>query len=497
MSEKFISRDDAEKDLLACAAYVAERVSAGDDHSEAISAVLPLYLKRVDVDTAAELANSVDDPFVRDRLIIAVAAKCSEIDDDEYAMQLVEAIDDPGLQSEAVERLGLIKAERGQFDAARGIADDMAHPEFVLAAVAVKQAAGGDHASADSTLDGISFPSARVTARCGIADAAIKGGDMERAVATLEKAAEDALEIEHQEEKVRSLIEIGNLYIEAERKDKAINTFDTAREETESLDNMHRDGFFASASVGFLRAGSQDLSDRALDLVADKTQMANALLGHARHFWVNDQKDDAVEAIDEAYEVLRSQKDIETRSARDRYVLFTSIAAQFAGFGRGERAIEIAEGIEDEEQSMVALAQIARVLTAQNEDELARHAISSIPDEGQRVFALIGMSDEAGKNDKEKAVSLINEAAENIESIPQMSVRSSALNAIADRAATLELDDLLDNSVQQQFQTIEQMKSKSAQAQALASLSTLAEKHELMLGEPEHERLKAIVMHAG
>src|SRR5687768_5988685 len=126
MSEKFISRDEAEKDLLVCAAYVAERVPPGDDHSEAIAAVLPLYLKRGDVDTAAELANSVDDPFVRDRLIIAVAAKCSEIDDDEYAMQLIEAIDDPGLQSEGVEALGMIKAGRGQFEAARGITDDMA-----------------------------------------------------------------------------------------------------------------------------------------------------------------------------------------------------------------------------------------------------------------------------------------------------------------------------------------------------------------------------------
>lgn len=497
MSENFISRDDAEKDLLVCAAYVAERVSAGDDHSEAISAVLPLYLKRADVDTAAELANSVDDPFVRDRLIIAVAAKCAEIDDDEYAMQLIEAIDDPGLRSEAVERLGLIKAERGQFDAARGIADDMAHPEFVLAAVAVKQAADGDHEAAGATLDGIGFPSARVTARCGIADAAIKGGDAERAVSVLDKACEDALEIEHQEEKVRSLIDIGNLFLEAGRKDKAISTFDTAREETEALDNMHRDGFFASASVGFLRAGSQDLSDRALDLVADKTQLANALLGHARHFWLGGQKDDAVEAIDEAYEVLRSQKDIETRSARDRYMLFTSIAAQFAGFGRGSRAIEIAEGIEDEEQSMVALSQIARVLTATGNEDLARHAIESIPDMGQQVFALIGMSDEAGKNDKEKAASLINEAASRSESIPQMSVRSSALNVIADRAATLGLDDLLDSSVQQQFQTIEQMKSKSAQAQALASLSTLTEKHELMLGETEQERLRAVVTQAG
>lgn len=496
MSENLISRDDAEKDLLACAAYVAERVSAGDDHSEAIAAVLPLYLKRGDVDTAAELANSVDDPFVRDRLIIAVAAKCSEIDDDEYAMQLVEAIDDPGLQSEAIERLGLIKAERGQFDAARSIAVDMPHPEFVLAAVAVKQAADGDNESAEATLDGIGFPSARVTARCGIADAAIKGRDLERAFAVLEKAAKDALEIEHQEEKIRSLIDIGNLFLEAGRKDKAISTFDSAREETEVLDNMHRDSFFASASVGFLRAGSQDLSDRALDLVADKTQMANALLGHARHFWVNDQKDDAVEAIDEAYEVLRSQKDIETRSSRDRYILFVSIAAQFAGFGKGERAIEIAEGIEDEEQSMVALSQIARVLTAAGNEEIARHAISSIPDEGQRVFALIGMSDEAGKTDSEKAKALLEEALTKTENVPQLSSRASGLTEIAQRAGKYEDEALLDKSFTKCLDTIAEMVSQRSQAISLSSLASLVDQLNLDVPMNELEILDTIMSKA-
>ncbi len=493
MAEHFISREDAEADVLSCAAYVAERIEPGDDHSDAMRAVVQRYLDAGNVDMAAEFANTVDDPFVRDRLLIAVAGKCAEIDDDEYAHQLADAIDDPGLRSEGIERIGMVKAGKGQFDAARKIADKMAHPEFVLASIAVRQARDGNSDAASQTISEIAFPAARVNARGSIAQAAIADGSATE-IDGLDLAVADAAEIEHDEERVRSLIELGNLYIEAGRNDKAVSTLDAAREHAEKLESIHRDAFFGSISVGLLRAGSEDLSDRALDLVADKTAMANALLGHARHFWRTDRKDDALEALDESYEVLRSQKDSETRSSRERFGLFTAIATQFAGFDKGERAIEIAEGIEDEEQSMVALSQIARVCEFQGNDELARQALNAIADNGQRAFALIGMSDEAVKlGKKDKAATLLNEALEAVDDVPQMTFRASAIAEIADRAAKLDLDEALDAAVGKLFETVRTMRSRVGKATSLVSLSELVERHELELSEPEFEQLRGIV----
>lgn len=494
MADKFISKKAAEVDLLTAAAYVAERVDSGDDHSEAIAGVVPQFLDRGNVDLAAELANSVDDPFVRDRLLIAVAAKCAELDDDEYARQLIDAIEEPGLQLEGIERLGMVKAGNGQFDAARSIAEEMIHPEFVEASIAVKQAVDGDINAALSTIKAIAFPGAQVAAASNVAVSALDNGDIDRAIEFLSIASVAAGEIEHEEERIRSYIEIGNLYLRAERKDRAIETFSKAQELTEVLDNVHRDAFFGSISVGLLGAGSQDLSDRALDLVADKTQIANALLGHARHYWQTEQKDEAAEALDEAYEVLRSQKETETRNSRERFVLFGSIAAQFAGFGKGERAIEIAEKIEDGEHSMNALTQVAQVLTLQETDELARQALNAIPDDGQQVFALIGMSDAAKREGRsEQAVAFLNEAAAHVEDIPRLSLRSSALVSIADRAASNEQDDLLESSVASLFEAIAETKSRLSQSTALVSMAELVNKHELELSEPEHVKLRGIV----
>src|SRR5687767_466458 len=97
-SEHFISRQDAESDLLSCATYLAERITSVDGHAEAVLAVVPQYLATGNVDLAAELANTVDDPHTRDRLLTAVAEKCAALDDDEYALQLADAVEEPGLR---------------------------------------------------------------------------------------------------------------------------------------------------------------------------------------------------------------------------------------------------------------------------------------------------------------------------------------------------------------------------------------------------------------
>ena len=79
MAESLIAAEDARRDLLACAGFVAEGIKSSDGHSDAMKAIVPLYLERDEVDMAAEIANTVDDPFARDRLLTMVAEKCADM----------------------------------------------------------------------------------------------------------------------------------------------------------------------------------------------------------------------------------------------------------------------------------------------------------------------------------------------------------------------------------------------------------------------------------
>jgi hypothetical protein len=155
------------------------------------------------------LADTVDDPFTRDRLLIAVAEKCAGLDDDEYALQLAEAIEEPGFQAQAFERIGSVKASKGDLEKAREIATMMVHPDSVLAGIAIKQSANGDIGSSTNTIDEIEFPSAAVSALNAIAATEIKAENADAVAPLLERSLERADEIELDEERIRAICDIG------------------------------------------------------------------------------------------------------------------------------------------------------------------------------------------------------------------------------------------------------------------------------------------------
>ncbi|MCV4754380.1 hypothetical protein OFC37_33465, partial [Escherichia coli] len=83
-----------------------------------ISLIVSELLNRKEVDNAAQAADSVSDPFTRDLLLMQTAEKCAEIDDDDYALQLSDAIEDPGRRLSAIEKIGVVKARRRQWQKA-------------------------------------------------------------------------------------------------------------------------------------------------------------------------------------------------------------------------------------------------------------------------------------------------------------------------------------------------------------------------------------------
>ena len=494
MSEHFISRQDAHGDLLACAAYIAESINGGEAKAAAIASVVPAYLERGNVDLAAELANSVDDPFTRDRLLIAVAAKCADLDDDEYALQLADAIEEPGFQAQAFERIGIVKANAGKLEKAREVAALMSHPDSVLASVAVKQAEAGDVAEAFKTIDEIEYAGAAVSALNAIAARKIKDENLDSLGVILDRSVRGASDIEHVEERIGALIAIGNIFTASGDNRRAVETLEKARVEAETLDNTHRDSLLGQVSLGFLYAGNMELADSTLDSVSDKTQIATVLYGFARDYWRKEEKDDAFEALEEAFAILKSQRDIETRDSKARFSLMGQIAAQFAGFEKGERALEIAESLEDDAQRTSALSQIACISETQNNIEISQHALASLNEDADRAFTLIGMSDAALDNgDNERAAELIGDAIAMIESIPQPSLKASASTEVFPRLIKLSEPQKARNAFNSALSAIADIRDDSKRAATLATLNSAIEGSEFRISDDEIVKLRELL----
>lgn len=497
MAEHFIDIDEAREDLLACAAFLAENITSADGHAEAMNTIVPAFLAKSDVDLAAEFANTVDDPFTRDKLLIAVAEKCAALDDDEYALQLVEAMEDYGLQLRGYEKLVQRKAAQGQFEKAFEIADNLRHNEFAHAEIAIRQAEKGDETTAAEIIENIEFPSAKVVARLSISANLIAKGETAKAVELLENAAFEAQNIEHSEERIRAFNDIGNLFIEADRKDRAIETFDKAKSYAEKLDNTHRDFLIGTASLGFFRAGSVDLADRALDLVTDKTQIASVLVGFSREYWAKDEKTDALETLEEAHEVLKSQHERETRDSRAKFGLFTAIAVQFAEYDKPERAVEIAQTNPSETEETSALSQIAQVYALRDRDDLAHDALKAMREDSDRMFALIAVSDAKEKREnRADALKYLSEAAQLAETVPQLSLRSSALNEIARRFIKYGETEKARATAHENLGVIEEIRDESIRVVALANLAEIYESGNFELNDADKMILQRMLRKA-
>ncbi len=484
MSQQLIDIQLALQDLLTGATYLAGKIGSSDGQAEAMKELIPHYLAKNEVDLAADLADTIEDPFVRDLLLVKIAEKCAELNDDEYALQLVEAIDDQSFQKVALEQIASQKALNQQFDKALEIADDLEHASNAYLEIAIRQ----EKAEALQTIRKIEFPYTKVLALQGIAR------NVED-LSLLAQATEIAKEIEFEEERIRAYLGISFQYIEATRNDKAIEVLDKARQFTETLASSHRDSFLSQISQGFMKAGSLDLADRTLDLVKDKYEIALTVVGYAEEFHSNGEENEALEALTEAYAILKSLRESETRNSRAKFNLLGIIAVRFAGFEKPEKAIEIAIENPFDEIRNNSLAQIAVVCQTQENVEMVKQAINSIDDEAEKTFAIIGLSDVSRKRDQTaEALTELNDAYFHLGAVPQLSMKSLIFNRLSERFQMLNQSETARKLCSENLQTISQILDESHRVSALADLAATFEELKFELNDQDKNILQTLML---
>jgi hypothetical protein len=497
MREHLFSIEEAETNLFRTATYLAENVGGGDGHAEAMKEIVEYYVEDKDVDTAAQLADTVADPFVRDRLLLLVAEKCAELDDDEYALQLVDAIEEGGFQSVARERLAMRKAAIGEFDKAFELTETLQHSSDALAVIAAEQSAKGLETESEKTLARIEFPYAKVNALLAVAANYETKAEREKAAAAIEKAVEAARDIEFKEEKIRALQDAAAHFAHVSANDKAIETLAKAREEVETLEGVHRESFLSQIALGFLRAGSLDLAERTLDLIGDKVLIASTLAGYSMEFEAKGERADALDTLEEAYQILKSQSEREVRSSKDKFGLYGTIALLFAKYEKVERGVEAAMENRDDGSRHYALNQIAQVCALREDDDAAHQVLNLIDEDSERLFAFISLSDVKSKAEKpDAALNYLKEAHNYCENVPQLSSRSQAYNQIARRFHDLGDSETARAVARRNLETVAQIRDASVKSVSLLRLADVYKSLDFELNDDERDILRTMLKKA-
>lgn len=486
MNQQLIERQDAENNILACATFIATNIKSSDGYAEAVKELLPYYLEKKEVDLSAELVDSISDSFTRDQLLTIVAEKCANLDDDEYALQLVEAVEDKNLQNIALEKVAAQKAAKKQFEKAFEIAENLDHASNVYAEIAGNQ----DVEEALETIERIEYPTVKVQALQSLAEKSGEYNILDRSIGVIN-------EIELDEERINALLGVAYLYTKGKLNDKAIGLLDVARQIAEKLDNVIKDNFLSQISLGFLQAESVTLADRTLDLVDDKTQIARTLVGYSQVYFEKGEESESIEILDEAYQILKSQRETETRSSKTKFDLFGAIAINLANAKEFEKAIDIALENSYQEIRNSALGQIAQLAVLKEHDQFAKQAIESIDDETEKTSATMNLSDVYRRVKKtDEAFKQLNEAYYNIENVQQLSLKTLILNRLAGRYNIFGESQKARSLCTESLQIISKILDETTRVSALAKLADAFETLKFELNESEKEVLRFIIQKA-
>lgn len=487
-----IEREQAETDLLACAAFVAERIGSMDGHATSISEISLMFAAKGELDLAAGLADEIRDPHVRDLVLSEIAARCVDFNDDEYGLQLAEAIEDYGYGQQARHSLAARQAANGRFEAALSSVQQMDDPFVTIGEIAVRLAQSGDAERARELLAQIDAPSVRVQVFNELARFQLKDG--ESATDVLLESLAESEQIEFAEEQTQLLLEIADRFHEAGQTAKAESVLTHAAQLAETLEERFRDQSLTQIALLSARFGNFEKAEQSLQNVKDPQQIASAHAGIALEYQAADQLEAALGSLEEAYAVLKSQPDRLIRDSKARFNLLATIAIRFAQMGKSERALEIALENPDDEPRSKALTSCAAIAAADHKDELARQAINAIEDYAGRVFAFVAISDTvAKKGDAEKSRQFLAEAAHLSEEIQQLTLRVEALNIVAERFVKLDERERALEMLSENLRYAQTIVDQSHQSAALANLAETYEKLEFALSREDQEILSQIV----
>jgi len=493
MSAGIITKEEASSSLLHAAAFLAERLESVDGMSEAMNEIVPRFIEAGDVDTAAALADITTDPLTRDRLLVLVAEKCIEKRDDEYGMQLVEAIEDLSLAAGASERIALKMIERGDIANALEIAANLGHPDEVLRLAAIEKYGAGAFEESLSIASRIESPSTKAALAMSLAKLASDSGSSAELENQLKNAERHAAEIDLPEESATFLIELGNLCVEIGRSDFAVKIFEDSKTRAEVLNWPYRDNLIAAGAVGLFAAGAVSLADLALDLVTDKSVVARTLATFSHYLRKKGEDADAVQALDEAYEILKSQKEKEIRDFRSNNAAWRSVALQLAFSGETEKSLSVVNDIPDDHSKSVAASQCAVVFAESTTDSRWREFFKKIDDPITQTATLIAISENMiKKGGIETAKQLLDECGEMVERIDQPLASCGVLTDMVSIFVKMGETGRATEKLGEAISVCSSIVNASNQAVALARLSSKVDSNKISLTEELSERLRFV-----
>ena len=487
MSESLVNIEQAESDLLACAAYIADTIETQEGYTEAMSLLALRYLAKGEVEHAANIADTIDDPFTQDKTYFEIAVRAFTSGNRDLAFDLIENIDDYSFKALAQGQIAMSAAEKNEFDEALEIANNMDDSSSTIAEIALRIFDAGDVPKAKELISKIDFANSRAYAYAEISSKHLKAERKIEAVNALMTALAAVDRIEFDEDKAVAFIEIANKFAEAEDTEKARSFFAKAAGICLKMDEGdNRDSLISSLGLAHARLRDFDKANEFLDEIADPMQAVSCLAGVANEHKQAGDKETCLSLLDEALEIATGADLFLARSVARRNSLLAGIAFRFAECGEFEKSIEAANAIDADLERRSAQSVLALYYAQHNEEENASKTLDEIDDGYSRAMCLVQMS-EFDENRLDEAKTLA-------QTIQHKYHKAIALAEIAENYHLKEKHEEAGELLFESLKLTPEISDKYEKVLALSRLSAKYDRAEKDLGDEEKKVLRDIIV---
>ena len=470
--------NDDREDLLAATLTVTNTID-GDEHSEIAEAIAIEYARRNDMEKAVEVMETVQDPYLREKGIGALAVLAVDAGDSQFADELLNNVEDPSLLTVALEQMAVGHARRGDFETALQLSNELGDPAHAFGEIAVTYAAKGFPEQAVELARSIESALPRTLAFVQIALEAITQNNASLATELLTEATESAADIEFPEDQVDALVTIANVHEKLGETDAAYEQLLAAIRVCDEIESTSgvitatsvRDHELAIIAAALANLKFFEKADEVLETVEDPFKFALGSKELALVYHKNQREKEANELLDQAVEITEEAEVVSEQATALQQEVYSNLAYAYAATGQIEKALEVADLVHRVALKHHWLEEIGKVAVQRGSDPLV--ISDSFADAASKSSFWLAVSDtysalnrveEAGE-----ALTLAMKCADDSSARPYE--QALAFNQIATRLATNGRLEQSSQLFQRTLTTIPTIASSTRKALVLLDLS--------------------------
>jgi len=426
--------DETPLDLLDCAVAATQSME-GEGYNDVAEALAVQFAERGDIERAIDLADSIPDPYVRDRSLGSIAATGIKAGSDQTD-ELLDGIEDPMMRDVALEQVAMQYALVGNYEKALDASSEIANRDVVLNNIAIVLGQKDSMNDALDQIESIETDRVRTLTLGRLATIAIEKGNLSEATEVLDSLIQRESEMEFPEDRLDALVTIASVSDMLGENDLAVQKYLEAYELREEL---RQSGLESSAVIAQIVGGLAQVkqfkkADDILSNVEDPLEFCDASILLAMAYHKNGQEREATELLTQAYELGNDEVGSRAGDVLVRDGLFAELAMSSASCGNYPLAEKAISAITGAETRFTINKQVGQLAALASRQDVVFHLadLFSEPAEKSSYWLAICESTASEPENLEKAISQALSFADQIE---RPYSRSIALADIAFRIA--------------------------------------------------------------